>query len=1537
MKNKLFNLFMRNIFLIISIFTFILIPISLPSVYGLDFSAPVSDTIDNVGVTSQNSLTVSGGVGSYSSGTKIKIYVNSKDIPSRIQENGKFEIEVDAEGKFNATVLLSNFKHNNVVGLNEIIVEIAPQGGSKQDITKYIRLDVVHPKIYRNDIPNIINTPELKLEGYVDEKATLVAKINNDTQNIPIKDDNTFEYILSLGDDGDYEIELIATDDAGNIVKDTFITTLDTEPCTIEEIKDRDNLERETQHFTIVEIKGKTSEPGCSVKFANIGDKPKLNVSEFDDYMRDSLRTDAAGEVSVGGLIVLGSKEVRSNSKGEFSALIVLRQNIRDTAERYSSTITRRERLDDLLEGINNIQIIVEDSAGNRYEDFLTIKFDPGSSFWKLGRVQTLPNTVYSNQLLAEQSNGVEVSVMYDLYYIGPSKNLVSNPTVSAIPDGNKLDNQYISIGETFYHYYEEEGRLFVLTKIRVNPRVSNVKELKDAIGGNEIGHDGDFGVTGSGLQLDFALANTVSFNLGEEARPNEQIFLKHAVGVETPFDYTKFLTPEMLEKMINNIEDWNKLLEKAVKIADDATLLFTGMCVVKSAFDFVGGATDESLRSTYAICDRVWCPSIPPKCENVAKVSYDKNTNARYVFDEATGKYIGSDGSPLDSAPGEVIFEQSGTQGQGDTIATYRWIDGKDAKSSTGTRICGEGYNTIEIRTRNESSGSLIIGGGRTTSAESIRYDCTPSSKKDYYSLPAQSGAIGCYNAEAPSYDDVKCIPGNAEAKAAKGGADTYDDIFTSAECGCISGVRGNLANVLRVSQGFKKCLQQAQIGEVSGAYCERLFAHFTCDLVAGLVEDAFDLQGASKVEKSAIKGSGPNTRYNAGQVKTKLENRYGGILQSRFGLPSDQFVRKACIGAITGDWSDLEAAFRQAGRIPVKPVVGPMIPESRFNSWNPFTGEASIGYYLTIGVLSGGQEVTGTMKIICDKRESGGEYCPSDKPLLVYEHPVYVEADGSQQENVFYEDQRARYWGNVAVLELSYLEGGQQKHISMKENIAKKNNILAQCSFQAPLIGFTCTTISGGLLAAEFKDALLSPDVNTYYPGNDVYVKSDIFSTSPKLLEGQSAGAEFDNEDLDLYLVYYMRTPDGTVETNANSVNNRNNNWRINLKDPEAQNIFLLKHFEDSFSSTNRQAKFWSASKVRLNQDSVISLPSGARVIVSASGGQGSGVNSNLGPRNIGEVSLYADERRIDCTQSASSFICQNERNEELKIDKITYTVVAENEDNTGKLILTYQDGKQEINLGIPSTQRIGSSIGVGNYNVNLTLYNDVDRNGIIDGKDDPVPFGNDKSQTKLLSFAYNNKFPDECREPPRIEILSPNIDSIVTEDMRSGVSNRGVEFTLWDDCNDIESVRLYDSSTYDVMMKEVRDSENNQADKTVIEGIYSKNNYVIDSLSSLSRSSGGVYALGSNPLSNKLKYSYRDGSRFDLIIRVVDGNGNVGEERISVTKSGGSGSGGSGIVSATPVEVEQCRLSGGVCRLSCDAGQRNLGSCGDGVCCG
>ena len=208
--------------------------------------------------------------------------------------------------------------------------------------------------------------------------------------------------------------------------------------------------------------------------------------------------------------------------------------------------------------------------------------------------------------------------------------------------------------------------------------------------------------------------------------------------------------------------------------------------------------------------------------------------------------------------------------------------------------------------------------------------------------------------------------------------------------------------------------------IGEVRGGYCERLLAQFVCDVITWGVKQATRPETNIGFDTS----EGYSLRNNFNQVNERLKARYGNIINNRYGLTSQDLVHKACIAAITGDWSDLQTVFKEAGRVPVAPVIGPMIPESRFNAYDPFTGKAQIIYYYTLGILSGGQRITGNVRIMCDPHEPGGEYCPPDRQVTLHQEAIYVDPSGSIQRNVQVLDDYARWWGNVVVLELQYQE---------------------------------------------------------------------------------------------------------------------------------------------------------------------------------------------------------------------------------------------------------------------------------------------------------------------------------------------------------------------------------------------------------------------------------------------------------------------------------------------------------------------------------
>ncbi|MBD3259469.1 hypothetical protein GF371_02445 [Candidatus Woesearchaeota archaeon] len=1495
---------------------------------GLEFSVPVYDSISAIAEKTRKDKIIIRG--STTEGSTVRFFINNPSIPAQVLETGLFSVEADETGEFSATIKLIESVHLGKFGLNELIIRITKPDGSREEITKYLMIDLTPPRLHLKDIKDVLNSSKVMLEGYIDEEGTVRAVVDSKSPVAVAVSNKTFSQQIDIGADGNHTLDVIAADTAGNNATRHYDLRVDTNPCTI--TFENPEVFSEVQRFSIASISGKTSEPKCTVKIFNVGTGLNISADLLKTRGMELLMTEF--EVGVGGIIVGRAKELNSGEDAKFSTQIALSQapaQLTSTGQYYYGSTYSQQMPQQQMQTKNVIIFITEDEAGNVNVEQKVINFEPGSLQWKVGRIYTVPNTVYSNNLMAERSTGVDVSVMYDVFFYGGDA--ISNVVATSSLDGTRYDNKFVSVSETYSHYFEDENRLFVLTKLKVKPVAGDIKQLKEDLGGKEIGN------TGTGLQIDFALDTVISYRMGT-ASPSEHVYLKHAVGVETPFDYTKFLTPEIINKTLGILDDWIEFLEKAVDIAEKATIATTVGCVAMTVYSWLaGGATPENEKRMYMVCDRVWCPTIPPDCEKVKKVTSVEGRE--YVYDEEKEKYYApgdkekEEPLELQPKPEDVAFRQE-VDGM---TTTYRWVPGSKARTLEGRPICAQGENAIEIRSVNESQVPIRFkstvsrrGGARstgtfqagsrtpmTTEAGTLRYACTTLNQSAYAAASATSGSVGCYSEGPPGFHETKCWPADADALNDEGEVNPYDDVFLSLQCGCVSGVRGHLSNFLRVSEGMKKCLQQAMIGEVRGGYCERLFAQYVCDLITWAIKKFLTGKGFG----SFSSGEGSTFRGNFKEVNERLQQRYGGLIMNRFGLSTDQLVHKACIAAITGDWSDLRDVFQRATRVPVAPVIGPMIPESRFNAWNPFTGEASINYYLTLGILSGGQRVTGTVKIVCDKREPGGEYCPPGAPVIIYEEGVFVETDSSIETNIFYTDEKARYWGNVAILDLTYQLGDQTKHKIKKEQIIRKSPMIAQCHFQVVPPGIMCETISGALQAVEYRSSALSPSgVSTYYPGNSVVVKSEVASMAPSI-----AGAEAGPQP-DIYLVYSLTKPNNDAVTNKDDPN-KLASWKIDLSGAKGIYVNNVHTFAEAVGVSGvAEQLVVEGEKVGLSTlgiDKSVVLQEGDEMTVKA---------ENAVDYSDRKILLFsvADSDAFDCSQDGMDFRCTAK--EQAVVNKITYSIEAVGEDDSVRMrIFAGPDVLETRVLPAPRKSRLTrqapeTDFPPGNYKLNLTLYHDVDQNGIIDNRDDLVPFGREQVQSKQLSFTFRDVPPKDCKENPKVEFVLPLKDSLITQDMKTFYTkNSEVVFTMWDDCKEIESAALYDQKSWLSATEAAREwnARPENADKQKKEPY---EGYYINKLDRIEPDPvTGTYSfLGPQ----QLKYQYNSGDAFDLIIRAADAEGKTGEAAITVIKSGQES-----LVLGTPLELE-CQRKGGTCKPNCADDETDLGPCDGERCC-
>jgi hypothetical protein len=229
-----------------------------------------------------------------------------------------------------------------------------------------------------------------------------------------------------------------------------------------------------------------------------------------------------------------------------------------------------------IVEGNNDLLFNITDEAGNVYELIKRVRFIPGSDLWLVDQTTTLPNEIYTDILMAEQSQGVEISVMYDVLYYGPTAKEISRPKATASLDGDRLHNDFFSVGQSYEYWNKDEKKLFILTKITANKYTGTIEDLPD--------------------QLDFALRTTISYSYGGVSM-SEDIYSQSAVAVEKPFDYTQWLSPEMINDTIDMLDDWINWTKDAKNTTEEILFAVTATCVAYQLYTYFAGPGENQER----------------------------------------------------------------------------------------------------------------------------------------------------------------------------------------------------------------------------------------------------------------------------------------------------------------------------------------------------------------------------------------------------------------------------------------------------------------------------------------------------------------------------------------------------------------------------------------------------------------------------------------------------------------------------------------------------------------------------------------------------------------------------------------------------------------------------------------------------------------------------------------------------------------------------------------------------------------------------
>ena len=508
---------------------------------------------------------------------------------------------------FNFPVKLSSgVSYEGVEGKNKITVRAWDTDGNRDELTDYVVYDPFPPALDVESLPSLIAEETITVEGSSEEGARLEFLVNNETRTtIQELDDEYFSEEIRLGSSGDYKVEVIAEDKAGNKAEFSSEVEVDTEPPSAE----FDNEWGET-HFKIYRVSGNTT-PDSEISIVNWGifrgcDEAAISMDftdcdEFLSYQRSRFQVDPLAAV-------LGvERTTTADSDGEFQIDVpLMRDQDNLDAERH----------------VNRLEINITNRAGNKKRYTKNVDYVPGCDDWKVGHIESFPFNIYTRDLT---SGDIEASAFFPIEYIGSGEPEVlnvyvteDNPDLTGLPDDEIQDampgflgdddiesgNRYMTFGSAqATQYNPTEGAINVYAPITIHEYSGSIDNLPDTLRGY--------------------MAVEIAYKT-PEGSSSCHVYPRVAFDLHKPEDVTNWLSPEQINKTIEFLNETIQYTEDAAEVARLAS--YTGLmaCGAMIVYQYLSGifnggdedGCDESMEYVYYICDRVLCPSAPPDCD---------------------------------------------------------------------------------------------------------------------------------------------------------------------------------------------------------------------------------------------------------------------------------------------------------------------------------------------------------------------------------------------------------------------------------------------------------------------------------------------------------------------------------------------------------------------------------------------------------------------------------------------------------------------------------------------------------------------------------------------------------------------------------------------------------------------------------------------------------------------------------------------------------------------------------------------------------
>lgn len=1083
-------------------------------------------------VTDQNSIKVSGFVSDASSPL---YYVLNTDGP--IANSGVLRPISLNGNNFNLTISSLREGENSIRFITTEPGNINLFNGERKiDVL----VDSIPPEIeILNSFRLFTNEPRLRLNISTD--AVLLNYTFDDRNHSEEVENGSVFLELSL-EDGSNPLVLTAIDIAGNIRKQSHtIEFNDEDPDFVKDSLEPEELfENKIAHFFFQRISGQTTKPevqmtiftlpedaraqdGSRISCKNFENMFYRNLGQLDDERPEGSELNL-NESQISLLGLLHKKvEVTSDSDGSFDAIIALQESSFDEGDYDDARRDERNPEVGSVKSRNQICFILADKYGNKEVIEYQVTLDAGNTMWRPGEITTIPNTIYAAEI--EQSGdvrsgrgNVEFGVIARFSYVGAGK--VSNLDHFRVRMDTKgsTDSKYASIDSSRMNYKLDKntGEMIVYFPVKVKKLDKKPIDYPD--------------------KLNFAFAAEVTYEVDDTDIPIDTvnpIYFQTQINIERPLDHTKWLTPETIDKLLNFLNKTTNITKTLATYTGHAAVAGVLTCTGAKFWYGVEVAAanalpdedekkkklDDAKETLFMICDRVACTASPNQC--VGEV--DNN------FEEGESGIVDVDGpghvdrTALDNA--QVISQKD----EGRVLARFESLSvGKscdydgDGNDDDGVLISGD------VSKYSDEAGPdlwYLVGergkqyiSNRCVPAkyvDEVDSSGNPTGKEKLAAVDLKGASGVCYNPGPPNFDNTRCNFFGLEEEGAAGW-DPADNIIESVRCGCITDTYSHLKNYLKIMEGIQMCLEQAKIGNVKGSYCERLLSQAVCDIGTNVLFKTIGQQSVSNRVGTDGEDSHDSIFLNALRGAQEgdriLNDRYRGTFFSQTGMGTDQIVNKACVAAVTGDWSVLtENILSSLDQNEVEPVFGPAFPESRLQGYNPITGDLSIMYRFTYGVVSGGQHITTKVQFICDKSQPGGEYCPdqrvtSEEAGAGFNIRTLSVGEGDvRSDTIVATDTKARFRYNVLRLEHIYTVKGEQKTKIQEESVFQKGEFLfSNCYFTGGVLGagsgFRCDTLfSNDALMSAYrineKETHMSPmPANTnmaiYYPGNPVFV---------------------------------------------------------------------------------------------------------------------------------------------------------------------------------------------------------------------------------------------------------------------------------------------------------------------------------------------------------------------------------------------------------------------------------------------------------------